>query len=202
MATTLWQLAHRRPLSPPAPGNRCELCADALGERHHHILNTADGRLLCACPACGVLFDHQAAGGGHYRLIRSRPHRLGEFRLDDALWAEFGIPVGLAFFVRSGESDRVTAFYPNPVGTMRAAVDPAGWESLVGANPDLSAMDTDIESLLVERLRGGTNAWLLPVDECYRLVALLRTHWRGFTGGDQVWRQLDRFLADLGRRRS
>jgi hypothetical protein len=201
MASTLRLLAHRQPQPRAGSVQHCDLCSDELAERHQHILNTATGTLSCACPACGVLFDHQAAGGGHYRLIRSRPRQLGEFVLDEALWAQFGIPVGLAFFVHSAENDRVTAFYPNPVGTMRATIEDDSWRSLTGANPRLSAMDSDVEALLIDRLHATTAAWLLPVDECYRLAGLLRTHWRGFNGGSEVWRQVERFLADLGQGR-
>ncbi|MEV0705052.1 DUF5947 family protein [Saccharopolyspora sp. NPDC050389] len=197
MPSTLRQLAHRRPAPRAGSAERCDLCSDELSDQHCHLLNTTTGALSCTCPACSVLFDHQAAGGGQYRRIRSRPRRLTEFVLDEAAWAQFGIPVGLAFFVHNAESDRVTAFYPNPVGTMRASVHSGSWRSLVEANPKLSALNSDIEALLIDRLRGGTAAWLLPLDECYRLVALLRTHWRGFSGGDEVWRRVAEFFANL-----
>jgi hypothetical protein len=40
----------------------------------------------------------------------------------------------------------------------------------------------------------------VPIDDCYRLVAVIRTRWRGFTGGREVWEEIDRFFADLDRR--
>ncbi|MDA3625215.1 DUF5947 family protein [Saccharopolyspora oryzae] len=197
MPSTLREFAHRRTRTPTGSAQRCDLCSDELADQHRHVLNTETGALSCACPACGVLFDHHAAGGGHYRLIRSRPRLLAEFELDDVQWASFGIPVGLAFFVHRDADDRVTAFYPNPVGTMRSDVDADSWRRLVAANPRLSAMDSDVEALLIDRLHDVTSAWLLPLDECYRLVALLRTHWRGFSGGSEVWRQVDEYFARL-----
>ena len=40
----------------------------------------------------------------------------------------------------------------------------------------------------------------MPIDECYALVGLIRTSWRGFTGGSEVWEQIGRFFEELDRR--
>ena len=37
----------------------------------------------------------------------------------------------------------------------------------------------------------------MPIDQCFRLVGLIRMHWKGFTGGAAVWEEIDRFFADL-----
>jgi hypothetical protein len=55
-------------------------------------------------------------------------------------------------------------------------------------------MEPDVEALLVRR---GRDAWVLPVDDCFRLAAVLREHWSGFQGGDAVWEQVERFFAGL-----
>jgi hypothetical protein len=57
-----------------------------------------------------------------------------------------------------------------------------------------------VEALLVNRARGTRRQWLVPIDDCYRLVAVIRTRWRGFTGGKEVWLELERFFDDLDRR--
>ena len=49
-------------------------------------------------------------------------------------------------------------------------------------------------------MRGARRQWIVPIDVCYALVGLIRTHWRGFTGGAEVWRELDRFCDGLDRR--
>jgi len=49
-------------------------------------------------------------------------------------------------------------------------------------------------------VRGARDGWLVPIDECYALVGLIRTRWRGFTGGSEVWDALGRFFAELDRR--
>ena len=39
-----------------------------------------------------------------------------------------------------------------------------------------------------------------PIDECYKLVGTIRTHWRGISGGAEVWMQIVAFFDDLKRR--
>ena len=39
--------------------------------------------------------------------------------------------------------------------------------------------------------------YLLPIDECYKLVWLIRAHWQGFSGGVAVWKELESYFADL-----
>jgi len=61
----------------------------------------------------------------------------------------------------------------------------------------LRSMRSDVEALLVNRALGARQHWLVPIDDCYRLVALIRTRWRGLTGGREVWEELARFFEDL-----
>jgi hypothetical protein len=64
-------------------------------------------------------------------------------------------------------------------------------------------MEPDVEALLVRRSdagRGGASsseALLVPVDACYRLVGLVRLHWKGFDGGAEAWAAIDGFFAEL-----
>ena len=39
--------------------------------------------------------------------------------------------------------------------------------------------------------------YLLPIDECYKLVGLIRMHWKGLSGGTDVWRELGEFFSSL-----
>jgi hypothetical protein len=39
--------------------------------------------------------------------------------------------------------------------------------------------------------------WIVPLDDCYRLAALVRTHWRGLSGGPEVREHIDAFFAGL-----
>jgi hypothetical protein len=66
-------------------------------------------------------------------------------------------------------------------------------------------MEPNVEALLVNRLgmsRGfsGAEYYLLPIDECYKLVGLIRSQWRGLSGGSEVWETLRVFFAELKER--
>ena len=63
-------------------------------------------------------------------------------------------------------------------------------------------MEPDVEALLVNRVghprRTGCAIYsMVPIDECYKLVGLIRTHWKGFGGGTEVWQEIEKFFADL-----
>jgi hypothetical protein len=42
--------------------------------------------------------------------------------------------------------------------------------------------------------------YLVPVDECYRLVGLIRARWKGLSGGTEVWEEIARFFDGLRQR--
>lgn len=176
---------------------RCDLCGAAIPPEHRHLVDLEERRLLCACRACSLLFDHSAAGGHHYRLVPDRCDRLADFKLDDLQWRALGIPVEMAFFVRSGATGALTAFYPSLAGATESRLPLDSWSEIDAANPALSDMRSDVEALLVRRARDTREAWLVGIDHCYRLVAVVRTHWRGFTGGAKVWGELARFFQEL-----
>jgi hypothetical protein len=48
----------------------------------------------------------------------------------------------------------------------------------------------------VNRARGAHEHFLVPIEDCYRLVALIRTHWRGLSGGSEVWDEIERFFSE------
>ena len=64
----------------------------------------------------------------------------------------------------------------------------------------LRTLVPDVEALLVNRVRGARGHWIVPISECYALVGLIRTRWRGFTGGAEVWREIGSFFEELDRR--
>lgn len=197
MESRLRQLArHDLPAAPP-PAEQCDLCAEPLPDGHQHLLDTGSRDVLCACQACGILFDRKAAGNGHYRLIRHLRRPLPDFHCDDVLWAGLGTPVELAFFLRQEDAEPVLAHYPSPIGVTGAAVPAEAWQRLAAANPVLSELDTEVVALLVRRARTRTEHWLVGLDDCYRLSALLRSSWTGMTGGDEVWPAVDGFFDDL-----
>jgi hypothetical protein len=72
----------------------------------------------------------------------------------------------------------------------------------VEENPILSHLQPDIEALLVNRV-GHAHEWsraeyyIAPIDECYRLVGLIRANWKGLSGGAEVWAEIGRFFSGL-----
>jgi hypothetical protein len=171
----------------------CELCGEPLPDRHRHLLDLPGGELRCCCRACALLFDRDAAGGGHLRLIPEGVRRPGDFAFDDAAWAALEIPVGLAFFRHSTQAGRVVAAYPGPAGATESRLALGAWPE----HPALAAMAPDVEALLVNRARGARDDLIVGLDACYRLVGTIRAGWRGLTGGGAVWAQIDQLLAEL-----
>jgi hypothetical protein len=196
----LRQLAQRRRANPQAQQEHCDLCDEPLPRSHRHLLDVESRQLLCACRACSLLFDREAAGGGHYRLVPERRLRLEDLEFSDPVWEQLRIPVDMAFFFYNSAAQRVMAFYPGPMGATESLLELEAWEEIERANPALGEMEPDVEALLVNRASRGHGQWLVPIDDCYRLVAVIRTRWRGFTGGKEVWLEIERFFAELERR--
>jgi Family of unknown function (DUF5947) len=164
---------------------------------HRHVLDLEKRDLLCACRACSLLFDRDAAGAGHYKLVPDRRMALEDFRLDDAIWERLSIPVDMAFFFRSASEGRVMAYYPSPAGPTESLLGLEAWADIEAANPVLAEMADDVEALLVNRAKGARRQWIAPIEDCYALVGLIRTRWRGFTGGEEVWQAIDGFFREL-----
>jgi hypothetical protein len=181
-------------------GTACELCGAAIPEEHRHLLELDGGRVRCVCRPCSLLFDRSGAGGERYRRIPDRVRRVEGFRLDDARWQDLAVPVGLAYFFRSSLEERVAAFYPGPMGATESRLGLEAWDALEADNPVLGGLEPDVEALLVLRAGAAREHWLVPIDACYRLVAVLRTHWQGLSGGSEAWRAVGAFFAGLGRR--
>jgi hypothetical protein len=174
---------------------RCDLCGAAIAADHRHLLEVASRELMCTCRPCSILFDRRAASQGRYKLVGDRRLVLSDFVLDDVMWEDLRLPVDIAFFIRTAE--RVQAFYPSPMGATESLLDLDAWQALEEANPVLRTLEPDVEALLINRSRGARQQWIVPIDECYALVGLMRTQWRGLTGGTEVWRALAEFFDRL-----
>jgi Family of unknown function (DUF5947) len=58
-------------------------------------------------------------------------------------------------------------------------------------------MEADVEAFPVNRVGTHAEYYIVPVDECYRLVGLIRMPWRGLSGGTEVWKEIHQFFTDL-----
>jgi hypothetical protein len=198
-STRLAQVARRgaAPPQPEAEPERCGLCGEPIAPEHRHVLDLRTRDMQCACRACAILFDRGAAGGGHYRLVPDRRLRLEGFALDDVQWAELRIPVDMAFFFHESNAGKMVAYYPSPMGPTESLLSLEAWDAIEGANPILGTLEEDVVALLVDRSRGHRRYFIVPIEDCYSLVGLIRTRWRGLTGGEEVWKEIERFFEAL-----
>lgn len=189
------QRAIHRARQRVASAERCGMCAAAVGPEHRHVWDEQGGELICACPPCSLLFVREAAAGGRYQLVPTHARRLPGVSAD-----ELGVPVGLVFFVKQRDG-RVLGHYPSPLGTTESEIDAGTWRAAEARVPALAELTPQVEAFLVwTGMPRGGQQWVVPVDECYRLVALIRRHWTGMSGGGAVWREIAGFFDDLGRR--
>jgi len=188
-----------RPRQGPRPGESCELCAEAIGEGHWHLVDTQARNLLCACRGCYLLFLSEGAGGGHFRAVPDRYVAFPDFRLSPAEWDALQIPVSVAFFFRNSALGRVAAFYPSPAGATESELPLDRWAGVVASNPQLATLQPDVEAFLVRARPHGADAecYLVPIDICYELVGHLRRLWRGFDGGREAHEQIEQFFEQV-----
>jgi hypothetical protein len=182
---------------------RCEMCSLELDEEHQHLVEPANRKLICACEACAILFEGQSST--RYKRVPREVRYLQDFQLTDAQWDGLMVPIEMAFFFKSSPVGKMIALYPSPAGPTESLLSLDTWSDIVHMNPVLSEMQDDVSALLVNRVghvRGASPAeyYLVPIDECYKLVGLIRTHWRGFSGGTEVWREIGAFFTSLKKR--
>jgi hypothetical protein len=182
---------------------QCELCSKGVGSGHQHLIEPAARRLVCVCDACAVLFP-----GTHtkYRRVPRTIRSLPDVQISDAQWDSLLIPIGLAFFYENSQAGRVVAIYPSPAGPTESLLPLETWHDIVRENPVLARMEPDVEALVARRLdltrreepdAGRHEYYVLPIDECFRLVGLIRLHWKGLSGGTEVWSEISRFFSGI-----
>ena len=195
---TLRQFAKKR-----SAAEKCELCKIDLAPEHQHLLEPAARKLICACDACAILFSHRE--GAKFKRVPRDVRFLNDFRITDGQWESLMIPIGMAFFYDSSVQNKVVAFYPSPAGATESLLNLDSWKEIVEHNPVLKNMEPDVEALLVNRVNpthgfSGASCYVVPIDECYRLVGLIRSNWQGFSGGTEVWQKIESFFGDLRRK--
>ncbi|RSN09316.1 hypothetical protein DMB42_18575 [Nonomuraea sp. WAC 01424] len=194
MSTTAYGRLLRRTAGRREDGERCELCEAPVQGEHAHVVDARSAEVMCACRACALLFTPES--DGNFLQVPDRLQRLTGLRP-----ADLGVPVSLAFFVTRPDGS-ATAHYPSPLGATRWELDGPAWQAIAGRAGPLRTMRPMVEALLVNGVRGATECWVVPIDDCYRLVALVRREWSGLSGGDQVWAKIEQYFAQLDDTRS
>ena len=187
--------ALRRYAQPRVPEERCDLCKIALAPVHRHLLEPGNRQVHCACDACALRF--QGVIGGRFKLIPRDPRPLPGMEMTDLQWEGLALPINLAFFFFSTPANKMLALYPSPAGATESLLPLETWSMLVADTPALGTMEPDVEALLVNRVGNAHDYLIAPIDRCFELAGLIRLEWRGFSGGDAVWRKIDAFFARL-----
>jgi hypothetical protein len=182
-------------IRPRPPAERCELCSLVLPSDHQHLLDLTSRQLVCSCAPCAILFSSQQ--NARFRKVPRTLQVLAGFRMTDAQWDSLLIPINIAFFMHNTAAGKVVALYPGPAGVTESLLTLEAWGTLVKENPILRELEPDVEALLVNRLRDVRAYYRVPIDECYKLVGLIRKHWRGLSGGTEVWEEIGRFFTRL-----
>lgn len=171
------------------------MCSASLAADHQHLIEMSSRQLACACDACAILFSGQVEK--RYKRIPRRIRYLSDFRITDVQWESLMLPINLAFFFKSTPEGRTVALYPSPAGPVESLLALDAWNEIVQDNAILEAIEPDVEALLVNRVSVAREYYLVPVDECYKLVGLIRTHWQGLSGGAEAWAEIGRFFKEL-----
>jgi hypothetical protein len=188
----------RPPVSArPAPSSaHCELCPIGIGENHRHLLHLVERRILCVCETCWSM----RSGDPEFRPPGGRTLWLEDFAMPHEIWSAFQIPIGLAFLLRSTVTGTVVAMYPSPAGATESELELTAWDALCAANPILERLEPDAEALIVDRTGAEHRYAIVPIDQCYGLVGLIKSRWQGITGGQAVDMAIDEFFDGLRRR--
>jgi hypothetical protein len=183
--------------APPPPvaetGERCDLCGTSVPGDHRHMLNLYERQIVCVCESCWAL----RSGDPEFRPTGKRTVWLEGFRLPEEIWAQFRIPIGLAFFMHSSVTDCVVALYPSPAGATESELHFETWNRLADMNPILRELEPDAEALIVNRTADPPAYAIAPIDRCYMLVGLVKASWEGISGGAGVERAIAAYFAEL-----
>jgi uncharacterized protein DUF5947 len=200
MVSGLRGLAQPKPPQAPAPVDdgleRCDLCQTTVPSDHRHMLNLYERQIVCVCESCWAL----RSGDTEFRPTGNRTVWLEGFKLPEELWAQFRIPIGLAFFMNSSVTNCIVALYPSPAGATESELHFETWDRLAGMNPVLRQLEPDAEALIVNRMSEPHAYAIAPIDRCYMLVGLVKTAWEGISGGSGVERAIDGYFEELRRR--
>jgi hypothetical protein len=199
-AARAFQVLRNLTRKPDRNVEHCELCHGDLHDEHPHLIELAHRRIVCSCDACAMLFTGRE--GAKYRRIPRQARLLRNFQMTDEEWDSLMIPINLAYFFSNSLEHRVSAFYPSPAGATESLLPLSAWNQILDANPHLKSLEPDVEALLVNRVgqvRADVPAeyYIVPIDACYKLVGLIRLHWKGFSGGTEVWQEIGAFFAKL-----
>jgi len=129
-------------------------------------------------------------------IIPQRYQQLKDLFLSEELWSEFMIPVNIAFFVFNSFQNGIVAYYPAAAGATESKLKMEAWKKLAELNPSIENLAPDVEALLVNRLDEPVY-FIVPIDCCYKLIGMIRSNWKGISGGKEVQDAIKKFFLEL-----
>ena len=172
---SLRRITSTRP-APPA-GERCEMCAEPIGDEHPHVVNLESRALMCTCRGCYLLFTAEQAQL-RYRAVPDRYLSFPEVALGAASGTSCRSRSAWRSCSATPSRTGWVAFYPGPAGATESELPLEAWQQIVADHPQLGLLRPDVEALLVrgaDREHAAYACHLVPIDACYELVGQLRT---------------------------
>lgn len=194
MSSTL--VSKLRKIANPVPEKeieKCFFCGLVLPEDHRHLVDLSAMKFMCTCEMCMIT----KAESGTYKPLPQRSLRLEGFNMSDQLWSDFLIPVNMAFFVVSAKRNGTVAYYPAPTGATESKLKMEAWNNLAELNPILNTLTSDLEALLINRLDDTGEYYIVPIDNCYKLIGMIRIAWKGIFGGKETNDTIRKFFSEL-----
>jgi hypothetical protein len=185
----------RRFVSPPPAIEHCEFCQAPIAAQHRHLIELSSRGLICVCPDCAA--TEAARPESPYRSIPQQTRLLHDFDISDVQWNSLQIPIDLVFLFFDSAVQSPAALYPGTAGAIQSLLSLDAWGELAARNPILNDLQPDVEALLVNRTKGAREYYRVPIDRCFSLAGLIRSHWRGLSGGNTVWDNIDLYFARL-----
>jgi hypothetical protein len=172
---------------------RCEVCGGAIGEEHRHLVDLDRRTIACACSSCASL------SSGRLLPVPDRVLSDPALSLTKDDLAQLEIPVNLALVFKNGRLGRWIGLYPSPAGATERELDDPIWRALSERSALFTAASPDVEAVLFHQNRGLSNVevMLVPIDVAYQLIALVRRHFKGFDGGEEMREAIEAFLVKL-----
>ena len=150
---------------------------------------------MCVCESCWAL----RSGDSEFRPTGTPDAVARGLPAAGGIWAQFRIPIGLAFFMHSSVTDCVVALYPSPAGATECELHFETWNRLARDEPGARRPRARRRGADREPDGGPAEFAIVPIDRCYMLVGLVKATWEGISGGQGVEQAIEGFFDELRR---
>ena len=134
--------------------------------------------------------------------FRTASNSSPNFEMTDGQWESLMIPINWpSSFAPASRTERSRSIPARRARLNRCCRSTHGQRSSRAIRVCIHSSPTSrlCSSIAYGHAHGLTRAeyYIAPIDECYKLVGLIRTNWKGLSGGTEVWDEVGRFFAEL-----